>query len=738
MAKLNWKSPASFAVTPLSVAHNYIRQGVPVFPCRAQNEEGVDLATGEIVDWPEKSPYTSNGLKGASRSTRIVDILFGERHPTAAIGVPTGSSLGAWVLDLDRHGDRDGHTWLADMEDLHGKLPPTARASTANGGTHIFFRHVDGVRNRGAIAPGVDTRGEGGYVLAPGSVMVDGRRYAWIDHDGDDLPEFADAPEWLLDLVVAKAPPPVTAERSDYVYSPGGSHEIYVERAIEAETAILARALVGGRGTQVNKSAFSLGTLVGAGALDRSTAESELFSAAVACGVVKEDGEREIRLKIKRGLEAGMKQPRQLPEPSANDNTTPVDPESVRRIIETDRKKKAARVDADRLDPAGAAIDEPISSEAIDEPISSAATLQPASQPKRNKERFELTWFDEIEEGKPKETILKGALGAGEFTTISGLPGTGKSVIVTDMACHIAAGMEWHGRKVKQGLVIYVAAERKKLTERRMMAFRKEHGVQNVPLLVIGGRLDFTRDLRDAKELIKVVREAETITGQKCVWVIIDTLTRVFGAGDQNASKDMSRFVQSCDEVLAELQCHVTAIHHSAWTGERGKGAIDLDGAVDASFMVKKNGGSYKLVCDGTNDGEEGDILSFTMKSVDLGLDEDGEPTTAPVVVKATDAKLKTSAEVTAGKNARALELLVELVNRDGVDPESPGYPAGAMVVSPEAWRAAVYEDAGTSIAQEALKKRFARAKKDLLAEGLIGENPTWVWVIPRPQAEAV
>ncbi|MFC3206860.1 AAA family ATPase [Aquamicrobium soli] len=732
MAQLNWKAPAHSPDSPLAVARAYIHAGVAVFPCREQTVEDIDPDTGEFVTFVEKRPYTSNGLNGATKSQRIIDIWFGDRHPTALIGIPTGENLGGWVLDLDRHGDpdgnvRDGHAWLAEMEALHGSLLDTARATTANGGTHIFFKHVDGVRNRAAIAPGVDTRGSGGYIVAPGSVMADGRRYEWLDHDGFGLPDFADAPQWLLDLVVAKEPAPQPAPAEPYRHH-RGENTVYVERAVEAECNKAASAPVGERGQQLFASACALGEFVAAGALSRGDAENMLMAAATSSGVLAKDGERSTRNRIKRGLDKTQNSPRQIPEPSYSDNDNWVAPEAMSRFIENTRvKKEAANKPANIADePAQVSEESTQTSDSV--PATNAATQ--ATQPKK-RERFEKTWFDDIVETAAKETIVKGVLGEREFTTLSGLPGTGKSVIVTDMACHIAAGMEWHGRKIKRGLVVYVAAERKKLTERRMMAFRKYHKVHDVPLLVVGGRLDFTRNLDDAKALISLVKEAEIETGQPCVLIIIDTLTRVFGAGDQNASKDMVKFVQSCDEMLASTQAHVLAIHHTAWSGERGKGAIDLDGAVDASFMVKKDHGKYKLVCDGTNDGEEGDILAFTMESVEIGVDEDGEPTTAPVVVKSVETKMKTSAEAQKGKNARGLEILVELLNRDGVDPESPGYPEGAMVVELEAWKNAIYEDAGETMSMPAKNKRWHRIKKELQDEGAIDFNATWVWAIP-------
>lgn len=713
MAKLNFKVPAADTDTPLAVARMFASAGIKVFPCRECDQEGVDINTGDYVTWPEKSPYTSNGLNAATVTPRIVDIFFGDRYPTALIGTPTGEAMGAWVLDIDKHGDRDGHTWLAEMEALHGPLPETARATTANGGTHIFFKHVDGVRNRAAIAPGIDTRGTGGYICAPGSVMADGRAYRWVDADGKayqpvDIPDFADAPEWLLKLVLPQDQP----ARPAHEYTPSGytpqGNEPYVERAVQNEMEKVARAGEGNRGQQLYSSACALGEFVAAGAISRSEAESQLYQAALACGVAQKDGERSTMSRIKRGLDKTANKPREIPERTVGNDSTPVDPDAVRRMVE----KTLARQNA-----------------AQEQPASSPSEELPPHEPKK-RERFEKTWFDNIREGEPKVTFIKGVLGEREFTTISGLPGTGKSVIVTDMACHVAAGRDWHGRRVRQGLVIYVAAERKKLTERRMMAFRKEYGVEDVPLLVIGGRLDFTKDLKDARELIAEIKNAETETGLECVWIIIDTLTRVFGAGDQNASKDMSRFVQSCDEILAETKAHVTAIHHSAWSGERGKGAIDLDGAVDASFMVKKSHGAYKLICDGTNDGEEGDILSFTMKSVELGIDEDGEPTTAPVVVKtdgvSSSNKLVDSAN---GHNARALELLKGLLETDGLTPEGVHFPEGVLVVTEESWRQAVYADGKEGTPQPTLTQRFSRAFKALKKDKKIDKIGEWVFL---------
>jgi hypothetical protein len=161
----------------------------------------------------------------------------------------------------------------------------------------------------------------------------------------------------------------------------------------------------------------------------------------------------------------------------------------------------------------------------------------------RSKDRFQITWFDDVDQSAAKEEILQGVLGAGEFSLFVAKPGTAKSVLVGDIGCHIAAGLEWHGRKVKQGLVVFFAAERKKLTERRVAAWRKKHGMSGIPFVVIGGKLDLTTGLIDAKALATTIKKLEEKSGKECVLIILDTVTRTFGPGDQHQSRDMQRYV---------------------------------------------------------------------------------------------------------------------------------------------------------------------------------------------------
>lgn len=320
--------------TPLELAQHYVAQGWPVFPCRSHAEEHVDQATGEIITLGEKTPLTPNGFKGATRFPRIVERWWSE-WPDAAVGLPTGEKTGFFALDIDnKPGGANGFDWLAEMEAEHGPLPDTARVTSPNGGLHIYFKYVVGTRNRGALGAGVDIRSEGGYVLAAGSTMANGRSYRW-DTDTRDI---ADAPAWLLDLLLPKSAPAHT----QYSLS-AATNNAYVDAAVDRELADLAGAPMGSRNNALNDAAFSIGTIVGAGAIGEAEARALLQDVARGWG---RDWSRCCKT-IENGLKAGIQNPRHIPEPDfpAQDNTPMMDQDAISRFIVNSVAKRLARLE---------------------------------------------------------------------------------------------------------------------------------------------------------------------------------------------------------------------------------------------------------------------------------------------------------------------------------------------------------------------------------------------------------
>ena len=113
------------------------------------------------------------------------------------------------------------------------------------------------------------------------------------------------------------------------------------------------------------------------------------------------------------------------------------------------------------------------------------------------------------------------------------------------MALHVAAGWDWHGRAVKQGAVVYVALERRKLVERRAIAFRnKNPDLTDLPFAICGGIQDL-RTPQAVQEIIDTVAAVAAERGEPVVLVVIDTLSRALAGGDENSPKDMGAIVDA-------------------------------------------------------------------------------------------------------------------------------------------------------------------------------------------------
>jgi len=259
----------------LTAALAYAARGWPVFPCKPR----------------EKVPATGHGCKDATTDHEQVDAWW-TATPDANIGIATGEPSGLWVLDVD------GDEGLDALCDLGHGIPGTLTAATPSGGLHLLFADPGGLGNTASkIAPNLDTRGTGGYILASPSVHPNGGRYRWL---GKQEPQ--PVPGWLIRLV--RTPP---ADRPAVPRTVTADTAGYVGRACEAEAEMVATAPEGARNDTLNRAGWNLGTLVGAGVLDSTHAYQLLEDAARSCGL----DDREIAQTLRRALDDGTRNPRE-------------------------------------------------------------------------------------------------------------------------------------------------------------------------------------------------------------------------------------------------------------------------------------------------------------------------------------------------------------------------------------------------------------------------------------------
>lgn len=147
-----------------------------------------------------KHPLTQNGVKDGTKDVYLIRQWWA-KWPKANIGIVCGRKSGIFVLDVDVDEEIDGRDTIRELESKYGELPITPIQITGSGGMHYIFKHNDNVTNKVKFFPGLDTKSEGGYIVAAPSTHVSGREYAWeVNNHILDVP-IVNAPKWLLYIV---------------------------------------------------------------------------------------------------------------------------------------------------------------------------------------------------------------------------------------------------------------------------------------------------------------------------------------------------------------------------------------------------------------------------------------------------------------------------------------------------------------------------------------------------------
>jgi hypothetical protein len=228
------------------------------------------------------------------------------RWPGANVGLRTGAASGLVVVDVDpAHG---GAASLAGLVARHGAFFAGTRVvRTGGGGLHLYFAHPGAAVPNDAgrrLGPGLDVRGDGGYVLAPPSLHRSGGRYR-LESGGASV---APMPAWLAERLVARpGPEPVPPAGPP----PGVRAERWAAAALAGELERVRRAAVGTRNDTLNRAAYRLGRLVAAGALEEAAVAEGLVAAALAVGL----GAAEATRTVRSGLSAGERVPAAGAEP---------------------------------------------------------------------------------------------------------------------------------------------------------------------------------------------------------------------------------------------------------------------------------------------------------------------------------------------------------------------------------------------------------------------------------------
>lgn len=570
MQEQNTKNATELQSQNERVARSLARDGYKVFPCDPATKRPMPG-----VKWRDVAATDPDRIAACWR-----------KWPEAMPALPTGKANGISVVDLDMHGDKDGIA--AYRERGFDPDDSSLIVRTAGGGLHLYFEHREGIRNSTDPA-GIDVRGEGGYVIAPGAVSKAGvYRVEAGDMAFAHLLGFEPFPAALTrpesepvddqpepgDYTPADLWPALAHISSDTDRDPWLEIVMAVHHATGGSKAGLALAQAWSARDYAAydpKAVLSVWRSLGKKPGDRITVDT-LFA---------------------RAREGGW----QAVTDDMLDDFFDDDPESDHPVLD-------------------------------DEAL---ALLGELPEPLPDKDGVTAWTLDDCAAAASRPYVIKGLIGEGDVGCLVGAPGAGKSVLAPALAHAVAQGREIYGRKVKQGKVFYVAAEDQRGMMGRLTALRDAYG-PTPDLVMLGGVSDLLNPEAGKKWSRHARNLAKRVQAERPRMVVIDTLAMSFPGLEENSAEGMGR-VMAVAHALAKWGAAVLLIHHDTKMGDGlPRGHSLLNGALDVSIHVKaKSGGVVVGTLTKNRNGPCNVELAYRIDSAQVGVDMDGDPVTVPI-----------------------------------------------------------------------------------------------------------
>ncbi len=307
-----------------------------------------------------------------------------------------------------------------------------------------------------------------------------------------------------------------------------------------------------------------------------------------------------------------------------------------------------------------------------------------------------------------------------------GPSGAGKTFAALSMAASIASGKAWHGHKVAQGAVIYLAGEGHYGLRMRVAAWAQQHGPEGLENLYISNR---GIDLDAPQAAAEVIRAIKEPSPDRVALVVVDTLATHFG-GEENSARDTRQLLSAAQVIGRAYGCVVCLIHHTGLgPADRARGSSSLKAAMDWQMLLASADDQITLSCTKAKDSEPPQPLACRLQRVTLTgwQDEDGEEVSGAVfeVIGHADPKTKAKKDKPPSKHAKNLTLLEAAWRAGGC---ALGADGRAVVARQAMIDTLLAEEYSTRSASEMVKKSGTLSSA-LVAAGVI-ELGDAIWTV--------
>lgn len=551
-------------------------------------------------------------------------------HPDASFAVRTGTAAGVDVVDLDVKGDIDAVAWWAQQGH-----PLTAMVvNTPTGGMHLYARTDRLPTSAGVFAPGVDTRGDGGLVFAPGAYVVDEDGTYAVQGPLVPVDRLAPLPGDLAHAIRSATPAGAREYRAD-------GQTVFKDRAViidkcrarvDALAALPPRT--GGstfRDAQMG-AAMMLGRLVEAGAATHAWAVDELERATIAVWGSMSAADVD---NITSGLADGPRKERWRFRPEA----TPLNRQSALADGGHEITVDALHGGTDeRLREAlGEDGFEELHRRKVAERVRSLRAEREARDQLAAENRAPLSIMDvdAFLDAPPPDYLVPKMLYRDGLAVVFGAPGAAKSFLVLDIALCLSTGTPWRGRPIGRGKVHYVMAEGQATNTLRTLAWLHHRDVDRAELRGWFTPITEPVMLTDAG----IVDYVLAVAADQPDMIILDTKNLMF-AGKESQGDDYGAMLRVLHRLRAAAGgCAIVLIDHSGLTDDgRTRGSNAQKGGVETEVRVVDDNGIRRAEITRDKSGKVGATWHYRLHQVDeVPHPADVEAPAVCVEVDATD-----------------------------------------------------------------------------------------------------
>lgn len=326
---------------------------------------------------------------------------------------------------------------------------------------------------------------------------------------------------------------------------------------------------------------------------------------------------------------------------------------------------------------------------------------------------------------KQQDWLIKSIIPADSLNQIFGDPGSMKSFLAIDMTACIATGSSFYGMKTKQAPVIFIAGEGFNGLKMRFMAWsiKNQISLDDAPIYLSSVPVSIGNP-ESIEAALSVIDQITTLNGTPAL-IVIDTVARNFGNGDENSTKDMNAFINGCDTIRAKYNCAVLLVHHSGHADKnRGRGAMALLAALDTAYKTYKDENDIlRFECTKMKDGQKSK-LAFTVHTVELGItDEEDEPLSSVALNRTEYEAPPKKGKQGRGKNqSLAITLLKDLYQQHKDHLEAGGYDPENAKVKESDWKNVCFKS-GIE------KSSYSRLVQSLLLQKIINIESGYVFI---------